>query len=171
MKYFIALLVFFTSCQKRNDIVVEGYIPIYNKLSNGDEFNIENQAPRYILSVGNIYLWKNYLLVSEVNKGIHIIDAKNPDSTKLVSFINIEGNSNFVIKNNILYADNGRDLLTIDIQDIFDVKLLDIKYNALKYNVQSPPIPSVYYECVDTSKGRVVGWQKATIKNPKCKSL
>ena len=54
---------------------------------------------------GKIYVKDNYLFINEVKKGIHVIDNTNPASPKAISFIQILGNIDIAVKDNILYAD------------------------------------------------------------------
>ncbi|HOU27563.1 MAG TPA: hypothetical protein PLD76_05865, partial [Paludibacteraceae bacterium] len=68
-----------------------------------------------ITSYGKISFYKGYLFVSEPQKGIHIInntDAKNP---QVVGYIELLGNADIAIKDDILYADSYIDLVWFDI--------------------------------------------------------
>jgi hypothetical protein len=68
-----------------------------------------------ITSYGKISFYKGYLFVSEPQKGIHIInntDAKNP---QVVGYIELLGNADIAIKNDMLYADSYIDLVWFDI--------------------------------------------------------
>ena len=71
---------------------------------------------------GKIYLKDNYLFINELKKGIHIIDNTNPASPKAISFIQILGNIDIAVKDNILYADSYLDFVALDISNPKDVK-------------------------------------------------
>ena len=71
---------------------------------------------------GKIYVKDNYLFINEVKKGIHIIDNSNPSFPKAISFIQILGNVDIVVKGNILYADSYTDFVAFDISNPKDVK-------------------------------------------------
>ncbi|GAA4437131.1 hypothetical protein GCM10023091_15940 [Ravibacter arvi] len=75
------------------------------------------ESPRSLEQPGKIYVKDNYLFINEIKKGIHIIDNSNPSSPRQVSFINIPGNGDLAVKDNILYADSYMDLVAIDITD------------------------------------------------------
>jgi hypothetical protein len=71
---------------------------------------------------GKIYVKDNYLFINEVKKGIHVIDNSNPSSPKAISFIQILGNIDIAVKDNILYADSYTDFVALDISNPKDVK-------------------------------------------------
>src|SRR6188768_864103 len=62
-----------------------------------------------ITKPGNIYTYNNYLLVAEKFKGIHILDNSSPSNPVKIKFIELKGNENFTVVNNVLLADNGPD--------------------------------------------------------------
>lgn len=72
---------------------------------------------------GNIYSYQNYLLVAEQNEGIHILNNTNPASPVPLKFIKLKGNSNFAVANDVLLADNGADLLSINIADLGNIRI------------------------------------------------
>jgi hypothetical protein len=71
---------------------------------------------------GKIYVKDNYLFINEVKKGIHIIDNSNPSSPKAISFIQILGNIDIAVKDNVMYADSYTDFVALDISNPKDVK-------------------------------------------------
>jgi hypothetical protein len=71
---------------------------------------------------GKIYAKDNYLFINEVKKGIHIIDNSNPSSPKAISFIQILGNIDIAVKDNVMYADSYTDFVALDISNPKDVK-------------------------------------------------
>lgn len=75
-------------------------------------------------SPGKIYIYGKYLLVNEIKKGVHIFDNSNPASPNNIAFLNIPGNVDIAVKNNILYADNYMDLLALDISDPANARLI-----------------------------------------------
>lgn len=87
--------------------------------------DIKSGPTRDLTAPGKIYIRGNYLFVNEVDKGIHIIDNTNPFHPVNLSFINIPGNLDVAVSGNYLYADMYGDLLTIDISNPNNVKLVD----------------------------------------------
>ncbi|WP_026350957.1 LVIVD repeat-containing protein [Dyadobacter beijingensis] len=78
---------------------------------------VKAESPRTLQQPGKMYVKGKYLYVNEIKKGIHIIDNGNPASPKFVTFINIPGNGDIAVRDNILYADSFSDLVSIDITD------------------------------------------------------
>lgn len=82
---------------------------------------IRPQAPKSLGSAGRIYLYKNFLLINEPNKGLHIVDNSNPARPIFLNYIQIPGNSDLAINQNMLYADSYMDLLVFNLNNPFDI--------------------------------------------------
>jgi len=116
-----------------------------------------------ITNYGKICFYDGYLYISESGKGIHIIDNTNPADPKNIGFIELLGNADLSIRNNLLYADSYVDLVWFDVttpaapvlkgrlQDIFP-KALPVIDNNFGFD---------YAMCYDQNqdKGVVVGWE------------
>ncbi len=145
---------------------VLGYKPIY---APEKDLNIEWQTARPIQNPGKIYVYNNLLLVNERFAGIHVINNINPANPQPVGFISIAGNVDMAIKNNILYADNQRDLVAIQLDNMQNMTVLKRFDDMLpEYNLFPEDQEMVFFECVDPEKGIVIGWEKTMINNPKC---
>jgi hypothetical protein len=163
------LLLVFSACtiDTEDDSVVEGYRPMY--ISNTQALVIESQNARTLQKTGKIYAKDTLVFVNELYKGVHIINNKNPQKPVIIGFISIPGNVDIAIKNNVLYADNYTDLVAIDINNLNNIRVVKRIKDAFPEILQKyPPYPNVRFECVDDAKGRVIGWEKATLTNPKC---
>lgn len=90
------------------------YEPVY-KLPEEMRQPINTVGPRSLENPGKIYYYQDYLFINELRKGIHIIDNRNPSNPVPVSFIEIPGNVDMAVRQNILYADNYIDLVSLDI--------------------------------------------------------
>lgn len=116
-----------------------------------------------ITNYGKICFYDGYLYISESGKGIHVIDNTNPADPKNIGFIELLGNADLSIRNNLLYADSYVDLVWFDVttpavpvlkgrlQDIFP-KALPVIDNNFGFD---------YAMCYDQDqdKGIVVGWE------------
>ena len=78
---------------------------------------IRASAPQPIKQTGKIFTLGNYLFLSELGTGVHVFDNSDPRNPKNLSFIAIPGNADLGLRGNTLYADQGRDLVTLDITD------------------------------------------------------
>ena len=105
--------------------------PIYATAESFRNNAIVTEGPREMIEPGKIYYYNNTLLINEVRQGIHVYDNSNPENPTAIAFINIPGNVDMAIKENILYADNYVDLLTIDISDIMNPIVLDREEEAM----------------------------------------
>lgn len=143
---------------------VEGYKPVYATIK---DYEIEWRQPVAIKKPGKIYVYNNLLLINDKFTGIHLIDNRDPSHPQPIGFLSIPGNIDMAMKNNVLYADNQRDLVAIDLLNPSHPDVVKRFENMLpEYNLF--PHERGFFECVDTTKGIVVGWEKTTIKNPKC---
>ena len=75
---------------------------------------VTNEA-RAIKKQGKISFYEGFLFISEPNEGIHIIDNRNPSNPENVGFIELTGNADMAIRDNLLYADSYIDLVWFDI--------------------------------------------------------
>ena len=120
------------------------YTPVYMTL---DEIqNIRTDAPMALERPGKIYFYNNYIFVNEINKGIHVIDNSTPANPTNISFIHIPGNRDMAVQGQYLYADNGADLVTLDISTPTDVQVIDRKQEAFKAIHEYTNGYLVYYE-------------------------
>jgi hypothetical protein len=125
-----AFCVLLSSCIK--DKVTHHYkikVPVY-ALKTDVYNNIHSNAPQQISNPGKMFLLNNKLFVTEKNKGIHIIDNANPSDPKNISFIPIPLNEDVAVKDNVLYADCGADMLLLDVSNPAAVSLIKYIPNA-----------------------------------------
>jgi hypothetical protein len=153
------------SCgKKQQDDIVEGWKPIYS--TESDNSSIETKASEPLENPGRIYTYDNLLLVNDQSKGIHIYDNSVKTNPTEVSFISIPGNMDFSVRSNTIYADNVTDMVIIDISNPAEPTYSNRIKNV--FPVQQFPDEFGPFECVDASKGTVVGWEKVELVNPKC---
>ena len=72
----------------------------------------------------------DYVLVGELNKGIHIYDNLDMQNPQRTSFIQIPYNKEFYVKDNFLYAESLYDLVKIDISNIYNPVLVSRAENV-----------------------------------------
>jgi hypothetical protein len=115
---------------------------------------IKVTAPQGMQTPGKIYVKGNYLFINEVDKGIHIINNEDPAEPDFISFIDIPGNLDMAVKNDILYADSYIDLVAMDISNPLDVKLVKRVENVF---------PTYGMIVDDSSKIFIAGFKEKTI--------
>lgn len=92
--------------------------------------NIKSGPVQELSRPGKIFIRGNYLYVNEIDKGIHIFDNTDPTHPRAVSFIKIPGNLDMAVSGHYLYADMYTDLLTLDIGDPLNAKIVDSSANV-----------------------------------------
>ncbi|AXG68247.1 LVIVD repeat protein [Kordia sp. SMS9] len=96
--------------------------------------SIEVQSPKSMVQSGKIYAYEQYIFINDVDKGVHIIDNRNPQQPTLVNFLKIPYNKDVSVKGNYLYADSGKDLVVFDISQVNNIQFVGHVENVL--NVQ-----------------------------------
>lgn len=120
-------------------------------------------TPQEISQKGKICFYENYLYISEPDKGIHIIDNRLPSTPKNVGYIELMGNADLSIRNNMLYADSYIDLVWFDISNPAQPELKGRLENVFEKAL--PPMEDFqfgydYAMCYPNNENRdiIVGW-------------
>jgi hypothetical protein len=103
--------------------------PVYQTLTEV-RANIKSNAALPVKKPGKIFVKGNFIFLNEIDKGVHIIDNSNPAAPVNKYFVSIPGNLDLAVKENILYADNYRDLITLDISNPANVQVKKITENV-----------------------------------------
>ncbi|HBL75196.1 MAG: hypothetical protein A2W90_05965 [Bacteroidetes bacterium GWF2_42_66] len=161
--YFLILVIFFVSgCQ---DTIYETFManaPVY--LSYEDlRQSVKKTEVRELINPGKIYFKDNLIFINEAMKGVHIFDVSNPADPQNKGFIEIPGNVDIAIRENMLYADSYVDLVVIDISNISNIsekaRMKDVfPYLVPEYDNKYPMAE------VDEKKGVVTEWEIRKVK-------
>ena len=115
---------------------VESYInkhyePIYEPL---DDFvkEIGNSSEQKLNNPGKIYQYNQYQFIAEIEKGIHVYDNSDPSSPEHLTFIQLPGNADIAIQEDILYADTYGALLALDFKNPENIEFLSILPETLE---------------------------------------
>lgn len=168
-KSLLVLLVFLLFFSGTNSFTIDGYKPIYIPKEEAKEIKL--LGPRDVVTQGKIYIKDQFIYVGDVNLGVHIIDNTDPQHPQKVSFLQIYGNHDIAIKGNTMYADNLDDLVSIDISDRLNPKVINRVEGVYKLINQHYPENMPYhtfFECTDPDKGYIVGWSSGILENPDC---
>ncbi|MCL1933813.1 MAG: hypothetical protein FWF53_08420, partial [Candidatus Azobacteroides sp.] len=116
-----------------------------------------------ISNYGKICFYNGFLYISESEVGIHIIDNTEPSRPRIVGFIELVGNADLAVRDNVLYADALIDLVWFDISDPENPKLKGRLENAFPDALPVIDNPygydySMLYTEDGSKKGVVVGW-------------
>jgi len=167
MKYCSSLLLLSLICflchSCLKDSTTKRYVyfkPVY-KAKEEVWANMKTGPAQDIKMPGKIYIKGNYIFLNEVDQGVHIIDYSNPASPKNIAFIAIPGNEDIAVQDNYLYADEYSDLVTFDISDPLNVKLLDTDSHAFPERYYSPGDDQVIVDWIKvdtTATGDYTNW-------------
>lgn len=177
MKIFLGVFILITlsactSCEypRTYPEETEGMKPVYlgaeikpDSIYIGDFTSVNNY--------GKIVYADPYLYVNEKLRGIHLFDNTDPSNPQKISFINIPGNIDFSVRYNIIYANNIYDLVGIELVDADSIIVQSRIEDFYEKIDLAPEVPANYFgffECVDQEKGLLLGWEFATLFNPKC---
>ncbi len=113
--FLLTILAFvISSCQDKRLQTYTANVPVY--MSYEDLRNsFQVIASEDLVKPGKIYFKDQYMYINEYQKGIHVVDLSDLSNPVQKAFINIPGNVDLAIKDNILYADSYVDLVLIDI--------------------------------------------------------
>ena len=146
---------------------VEGLKPVY--INENEAQVVKSLPPQAIKRLGKIYYKDATIYVNESNLGVHVIDNTDPANPVKKKFLQIPGCRDIAIKGNYLYADNIGDLITIDISDLDNPKIVKrLPGIQAGVNQNFPELYEGYFECVEDGKGVVIGWEEVTLTDPKC---
>ena len=163
---FVALL--FMSCEKENDHedTIQVAIPVTMSMADFRS-SVKIIAPVEIEQSGKIYTYMNYIFINDLNKGVQVVDNSNYNPVKK-NFIEIPGNTDIAIKDEILYANSGRDLVTFDISDINNIKILERLEEVFDDYQPQLPEGAAYadYSNVSMDESIVVSYTLETRPNP-----
>lgn len=145
-----------------------GKRPVYVPYSELD--SIGNLPPQDIVQAGGIFLRDTLFFMVEMGKGIHVFNVSDPSAPVAITFFQIPAITNFTLSGNRLFADSWRDLVTIDITDLMNIQRvsrLEGAFSPLLY----PPLFNGIFECVDETRGAVVGWEDSELVNVGCRTV
>ena len=121
----LATILTLTQCKKSPSAKYEMIqIPKVISLAEMRSLPVGITKAQTATKTGKIYIYNDYLFINEPNKGIHIYNNTNPNNPVNISFLQIPGNIDLAVHNNILYADSYIDLLAFDITAINNIKLV-----------------------------------------------
>lgn len=123
----LTVVLCFSACQDQveSTYTYETTYPVSIKTSTFREMSVGQTEPRPINKTGKIYIFGDYLFISEPDEGIHVIDNSDPSAPRNLLFLEIPGTADLAINDNILYADSYIDLLSFDVSNPFKIKLID----------------------------------------------
>jgi hypothetical protein len=165
------LLILLSSCVwEGGDLrsVNLGFAPVYAPRTTANTITTEPARPT--AQPGKIYAYGTYAFQVDQYKGIHIIDNSNPKEARKIAFLSVPMATEIAIKSGHLYTNNLNDLVVFSLANVTQPQLVNRIKDAFPVISQEfPPFSNTYFECPDTAKGVVVGWEQKELSNPKCR--
>ncbi len=153
------------SCEKNDEKDYADYLVATPLMMSQTEFrnSVDVLPPRPIDESGKIYTYKDFIFVNDKYRGVHVIDNSNPEDPRKISFIEIAGNVDISVKDDILYADSIMDLVIFDISDINNIVIVKRLENVLQGYLAWPVEADIFdWEGVDHNETIQVGWETRT---------
>lgn len=160
--FLLILTGFSTACTDKIYETFQANSPIYlsyEKLRSA----IKMSPARELNNPGKIYFKDQYIFINEKMKGVHVFDVSNPANPQNMGFIEIPGNMDIAIKDNILYADSYIDLVSIDVSTFSNIKETGRVKKVFPYTL--PEYDTKYpLAKIDEDKGIVTGWEVKNVR-------
>ena len=119
---FPVMVFFLLSCDK--DDPAETYevaVPVTMSVADF-RASVSLEEPKEVEQSGKIYVYEDYIFINDNMNGILVVDNTDYRPEK-IKYINIPHNTDIAIKDDVLFANSGRDLVTFDISNINDIKI------------------------------------------------
>ncbi len=161
----MVILLASVSCEKNDAKEYADYLVATPLMMTQTEFrnSVVILPPQPIKESGKIYAYKDYIFVNDKYRGVHVIDNSNPENPQKISFIEIAGNVDISIKDDILYADSIMDLMIFDISNINSITIVKRLENVLQQYLTWPVEADIFdWEGVDYNEKIQVGWETRT---------
>ena len=158
----VLLLAFASACTDKVYETFTANAPVY--MSYADlRSAVKMSAAREMNNPGKIYFKDQYIFINERMKGVHVYDVSNPNSPQNKGFIEIPGNVDIAIKDNILYADSYIDLVSIDVSSFSVIKEVGRVEKVFPYTL--PSYDTKYpLAKLDEKKGVVTDWEVKSVR-------
>src|SRR6478609_1617031 len=123
------------------------------------EASVIMKPAQAITNPGKLYKYGNYILINERYKGVHIIDNQDPTSPQNIGFIQVPGNIDFAVKNNVLYVDNAVDMVALNISDPNNLQISKRIRSVFSEPVTPDGLTPQYDRAGIPQDAIVVGWK------------
>lgn len=144
-----------------------GLRPVYY---DGDSATvIFSGPPRDQANNTGLVVLGDLLFVIDLGIGVHVYDNANPRNPRGLVFITVPGIATLTATEGRLYANNFGDLVTIDVEDLNNVRVIDRDEGLFAQPLDYPENWFGPFECYDPARGRLARWEEAELTRPQCR--
>ncbi|MGB3618293.1 MAG: hypothetical protein WBA12_09245 [Catalinimonas sp.] len=136
------------------------YRPVFLRRADLEQ-SIRLETARDLSDPAKIYHKDGYLLISERYEGVHLIDNRDPAQPKQLGFLRVPGCVDIAMRGRTLYADNGVDLVAVDLQDFTQPR--EVSRVRRAFPTLLPPDGGAIPETFETYTDEdlvIVGWTR-----------
>jgi len=146
-----------SSCEDKRLQSYMANVPVYLSYEElRSSFDVNSAAS--LEKPGKIIFYGSHMFINEYQKGIHVVDLGDPSAPRLKAFIEVPGNVDMAIRNDLLYAESYVDLLVIDISDPEQPELNKRIEDLFEYII--PPYDYEFpLDEIDEDKGVITGYE------------
>lgn len=76
---------------------------------------IKFKSAQPMQNAGKIYVFNDWIFISDTNKGFHIYDNSNPEAPVLKSFFEVPGATDLAIRSHTVFINQATDLISIQL--------------------------------------------------------
>ena len=158
----VLLLAFSSACTDKIFETFTANAPVYLSYTELRSA-VKMTSAREMNNPGKIYFKDNFIFINEKMKGVHVFDVSDPKNPQNKGFIEIPGNVDIAIKDNILYADSYVDLVSIDVSSFSAIKEVGRVQKVFPYTL---PVYDTKYPVaqLDETKGVVTEWEVKSVR-------
>jgi hypothetical protein len=156
------LILVASSCTDKVFETFTANAPVYMSYSDLRSA-VKLTGARELNNPGKIYFKDQYIFINERMAGVHVFDVSDPANPQNKGFIEIPGNVDIAIKDNILYADSYIDLVSIDISSFSDIKEVGRVEKVFPYTI--PTYDTKYpIARLDEDRGVITSWEVKSVR-------
>ena len=158
----VIILAFASACTDQVFETFTANAPVYMSYTDLRSA-VKMTSAREMNNPGKIYFKDNFIFINEKMKGVHVYDVSDPKNPQNKGFIEIPGNVDIAIKDNILYADSYIDLVSIDVSSFSAIKEVGRVEKIFPYTL--PTYDTKYPVAkLDEKKGVATGWEVKSVR-------
>jgi len=130
------LAIFFSSCRttcERTRTYIQK-TPVYASLTDIRNSFVVGEA-KVLKEPGKIHVNGDYLFIVDWGTGFHIVDNRDIGNPVFLKFVQLMGCTDVVSRSGILYANQGPDIVSLNITDINNISLVNRDKDAMNMHL------------------------------------